>query len=199
MFILFLTQEIKRWKYNRFESYKVNTLETATWSLPQGEITCAATRDMLKDIIQDKKQIATLTGIQCGRIWLEAAELCELTYACPSTPGRRLACAKLGEIGLAWKQDAGPLNCKRIAFIFDYYGTEVYQRALSTTHQETTCYQIMDSLNIVMDVTQSDMPGGQKTCMQQQYSATSNIRKNNILCMGVNKHHVRVNREMGNA
>jgi hypothetical protein len=110
---------------------------------------------------------------------------------------RRLACRKLSDIGLSWKQDSEPLNCQRIAFIFDFYGTEVYRRAFTMTHQEATCSKIMATLGIVMDVPPSSMRHGQKTCVQQQYSATSNVRKNNVLRAGKNYHHVRVNREQG--
>jgi hypothetical protein len=49
-----------------------------------------------------------------------------------------------------------------MAFIFDYYGTEVYRRALSTTHQEATTRHIMTTMSIQMDVLPSEMRGGQK-------------------------------------
>jgi hypothetical protein len=65
------------------------------------------------------------------------------------------------------------------------------------THQEATCSKIMATINIVMDVPPSSMRHGQKTCVQQQYSSTSNVRKNNVLRAGKNYHHVRVNREQG--
>jgi hypothetical protein len=199
MLYIWTKQEIRQWKHNRFDAYKRNTEDTATRSLPPGRNGIGTAQEKLKEINQDKKSVTTLCGQQCLLIWLEAALLCELTYECPATPGRRLACQKPHDIGLAWKQDAGALNCKRIAFIFDFYGTEVYRRALSTTHQEATSYHIMERLGVVMDVPPEAMLHGQKTCVQQQYSATSNIRKNNILRMGSNKHHVRVNREQGNA
>ena len=86
-----------------------------------------------------------------------------------------------------------------MAFIFDYYGTEVYLRAVNTTHQEATTKQIMATMGIVMDVQPTEMPGGQKTCIQQQYSCCAKNRKNNILRVGGNKHHVRVNLEQGKA
>lgn len=152
---------------------------------------------MLQDINEDKARVTQLCSHHCVQLWLDAAMLCNLTYACPATPGRRLTCLKPRDIGLAWQQDAGTLNCKRIAFIFDFYGTEVYRRALSSTHQEATTYHIMKTLGIVMDVPPAAMRHGQKTCIQQQYSATANNTKNNILRMGGNKHHVRVNREQG--
>jgi hypothetical protein len=185
------------WKHNRFEAYKVNTADTASRSLPPGTNGAAATLLMLHTINNDKKRVTELCGQQCVQLWLEAAKLCGLTYECTSTPGRHLVCRKPRDIGLAWKQNSGPLNCKRIAFIFDFYGTEIYRRAFSTTHQEATTRYVMATLGIAMDVPPAAMCRGQKTCVQQQYSATSHIRKNNILRVGRNNHDVRVSLEQG--
>ena len=132
-------------------------------------------------------------------MWLAAANICNLTYRCPYNPNKRLTCHKISDIGLAWKQCSGPDNCKRMAFIFDYYGSEVYQRALSTTHQEATTKQIMTTMGIVMDVSPAEMRSGHKTCIQKQYSYCSKNTKNNILRPGWYKNHVRVNREQGKA
>jgi hypothetical protein len=135
----------------------------------------------------------------CVAMWLEAAEVCQLTYACPYKPNTRLSCRQPSEIGMAWKQCSGPANCKRMAFIFDYYGSEVYRRALSTSHQEATTKHIMATMGIQMDVRPAEMRGGQKTCVQQQYSYCAKNHKNNILRVGWHKHHVRVNLEQGKA
>jgi hypothetical protein len=185
------------WKHNRFEAYKRNSLETATRSLPPGTNSAAAALQMLATINEDKKRVALLCGQQCVDLWRDAAAVCELSFECPSTPGRRQICRTLHEIGVAWKQDCGADNCKRIAFIFDFYATEVHRRALTTTHQEATSFYIMATLGIVMDVPPEAMRQGQKTCVQQQYSSTSKIRKNNILRMGSQHHGTRVNLEQG--
>jgi hypothetical protein len=188
------------WKHNRFEAYKVNTADTAdtaSRSLPPGCNGAAATLQMLQTINNDKRRVTELCGRQCVQLWLEAAMLCGLTYECTATPGRHLACRKPSDIGLAWKQNCGPLNCKRIAFIFNFYGTEVYRRAFSTTHQEATTRYVMATLGIVIDVPPAAMCHGQKTCVQQQCSATLHIRKNNILRVGRNNHNVRVSLEQG--
>jgi hypothetical protein len=86
-----------------------------------------------------------------------------------------------------------------MAFIFDCCGTEVCRRALSTTHQEATTKHIMETLGVVMDVLPGDMRGGQKTSIQQQHSYCAKNRKNNILRVGWQKHHVRLNSEQGAA
>ena len=154
---------------------------------------------MLDAINEDKQRVAHLCGQQCVQLWLEAATVCEMSFECTATPGRRLACTKIHDIGLAWKQDGGPDNCKRIAFIFDFYATEVHRRAMSTTHQEATSYLVMATLGIVMDVPPESMRQGQKTCVQQLYSATSNTLKNNALRMGWHHHRTRVNLEQGSS
>jgi hypothetical protein len=187
----------ERWKHNRFEAYKGNTVATATRSLPPGTNGTAAALQMLKDIERDKDRVITLCHKHCAELWLEAAKVCELTYECPATPGRRLVCHKTNDIGLAWKQDGGPINAKRIAFIFHYYGTEVYRRAMGTAHQDAATANILATLCVVMDVQPAEMKHGQKTCVQQMYSNTANVKKHNILRPGTWKHEVRVNLEKG--
>lgn len=190
-------QASHQWKHNRFDAYKPNTNATATRNLPPGTNGDTATLQMLQTINKDKEQVTRLCNQGCVTLWLEAADVCNLTYACPYKPDTRLSCRQPREIGLAWKQCSGPANCKRMAFIFDYYGAEVYRRALSTTHQEETTKHIMASMGIAMDVRPAEMRGGQKTCIQQQYSYCAKNHKNNILRVGWKKHHVRVNREQG--
>jgi hypothetical protein len=192
-------QTIRRWKHNRFDAYKPNNRETAIRNLPPGTNGETATVQMLSAINLDKMHVTTICNQRCVALWLDAADVCKLTYACPYKPNTRLSCRKPGDIGLAWKQCSGPANCKRMAFIFDYYGTEVYRRALSTTRQEATTKHIMETLGVVMDVLPGDMRGGQKTCIQQQHSYCAKNRKNNILRVGWQKHHVRVNLEQGAA
>ncbi len=158
------------WKHNHFEAYKKNTHDTATRNLPPGINGEAATLQMLKAITLDKQQVTTLCNQNCVTLWLDAANVCNLTYVCPYKPNTFLPCRTPSDIGLAWKQCSDPANCKRMAFIFDYYGTEVYRRGLSTTHQDVTTNHIMTTIGIVMDVPPAAMRGGQKTCIEQQYS-----------------------------
>jgi hypothetical protein len=190
---LFVIQEIKRWKHNRFDPYKKNTRDTAIRNLQPGTNGEAAAVQMLSEINADKKELALLFDRKCVAMWLDAADVCNLTVADRFKPNTRLSCHKPGDIAMAWRECSGPVNCKRMAFIFDYYGTELHQRALNTTHQVATTKNIMDKLGIVMDVLPEDMRSGQKTCVEQMYSYASKNRKNNISRVGWKRHHVRVN------
>ncbi len=190
---------VQQWKHNRFDAYKPNTNDTAIRNLPPGTNGDAATVQMLQAINNDKEEVTALCNQRCVALWLDAADLCNLTYECPYNPNTRLSCRKPSDIGLAWKQCAGPANCKRIAFIFDYYGPEVHRRALNMTHQEATTKHVTETMGVVMDVQPSEMRRGQKTCIQQQYSLCAKNNKNNILRVGGRHHHVRVNLEKGKA
>ena len=152
---------------------------------------------MLGDINRDRQCVNQLCGMACVEMWLEAASICNLTYECKYTPGRRQSCTSTGNIGIAWKQDSGSINCKRIAFIFDYYGSEVYKRAVGATHQDVTAMNVLGQLGIEIDDPTDDVRGGQKNCVQQQYSAAAKTKKNNILRIGTKANNVRVNREQG--
>ena len=147
---------------------------------------------MLETIDSDKQNVAHICGQELVKLWLEAASICGMTFACPHTPGRRLPCRKPTDIGLAWLQDTGPLICKQMAFIFDFYGTVVYRRAFASTHQEVTYAMVMDRLGVQMDVNPAEMTHGQKTCVQKLYSNTANVRKNNVIRLGQSQHHSRV-------
>ena len=152
---------------------------------------------MLQTINEDKQTVTRLCNSACVAMWLDAADVCKLTFACPYKRDTQLSCRRPHDIGLAWKQCSGPDNRKRMAFIFDYYGTEVYRRALGKTHQAATSEHIMATMGVVMDVGQTEMRSGHKTCVQQQYSCSAKNGKNNILRVGWNQHHVRVNLEQG--
>ena len=172
-------------------------MDTARLSLPPGVNGATATMEMLKTIDEDKQNVDHLCGLECMNLWLEAAAVCEMTFACPYTPGRRLPCRKVSDIGLAWLQDTGPHMCKQMAFVFDFYGTVVYRRAWASTHQEVTYSVVMEKLGVQMDVLPSEMTGGQKTCGEKMYSCTANVRKNNILRLGQLQHHSRVSVAQG--
>ena len=166
-------------------------------NLPPGTNSDVATLKMLSAIDEDKRIVARLCTQRCVALWLDAAQVCKLTYACTYKTNTQLPCQSPHDLGVAWRQCASPENCKRMAFIFNYYGTELYRRAWGTTHQEVTTSHITETMNIVMDVGPADMLGGQRNCLQQQYSTSANTRKNNIWRSGAGQHGVRVNIEQG--
>jgi hypothetical protein len=188
---------LQLWKHDRFDAYTPNTVHTAARSLPPGRDGLAASIEMLKEINTDRQSVNERCGMACVQLWLEAATICNLTYECKYTPGRHQSCELTSDIGVAWKQDSGATNCKRMAFIFDYYGIEVYKRAVNATHQDVTAKTVLAQLGIQINEPSADMRGGQKNCVQQQYSAAAKTKKNNILRVGTKAHKVRVNREQG--
>ena len=152
---------------------------------------------MLQAINNDKREVTRLCNQRVEALWCDAAEVCGLTYGCSYKPNTRLLCRNAHEIGKAWKESSGPDNCKRLAFIFHYFGTEVHRRALGTSHQDATTMHIMATMGIEMDVLPANMRSGQKTCVQQLYSCCAKNLKNNLLRAGWNQHHMRVNLEQG--
>jgi hypothetical protein len=193
-----MIRQVTQWKSNRFEAYKPNTRETAIRNLPPGTHGEAAATRMLKAIEREKEKVIKLCNQDCDELFLDAAEVCNLTYI-DKYDDTRVPCRKASHIGLAWKQCAGPENCKRMAFIFDYFGTVVYKRAFNTTHCQRTTTHVMKQMNIVMDVDPAEVRGGQRSCVEQQYSCSAKNRKNNILRGGGRKHHVRVSLQQDKA
>jgi hypothetical protein len=187
----------QNWKHNRFEVCKRNNRDTATRSLSAGTNGEAATMQMLQTINNNKAAVNKFCYDSCVDMWLDAADVCKLTYRDTFQSNNFLSCRKPSDIALAWQQCAGPANCKKMAFIFDYCGSVIYRRALNRTHQAVTTANLVASMQIKFDVRSEEMPGGQKNCVEQQHSNTSKITKNNILRSGEGKHKVRVNIERG--
>jgi hypothetical protein len=185
------------WKHNRFETYKKNNRDTAIRNLTAGTNGEAATMQMLQTINRNKDEVTKFCHDSCVAMWLDAADVCNLTYLDPYRTNTRLSCRQPSDIKRAWQQCAGPDNCKRMAFIFDYYGSAIYSRALNKTHQAITTDNLLATMGIQFDVRPDEMQGGQKTCVEQQHSYTAKNAKNNILRGGGGKHKVRVNLERG--
>jgi hypothetical protein len=185
------------WKHNRFETYKKNNRDTAIRNLTAGTNGEAATMQMLQIINRNKDEVTKFCHDSCVAMWLDAADVCNLTYLDPYRTNTRLSCRQPSDIKRAWQQCAGPDNCKRMAFIFDYYGSAIYSRALNKTHQAITTDNLLATMGIQFDVRPDEMQGGQKTCVEQQHSYTAKNAKNNILRGGGGKHKVRVNLERG--
>ena len=150
---------------------------------------------MLTRINNDQTEVDGICLRHLAAMWLDAAEVCSLTYKCPFNARIRQPCRKLSDITLAWTECAGTENCKRIAFIFDYYGSVVHQRALSTTLQTTTTSEVLRTMGIVFDV--ANMKGSSKNCVWQQFSSCNKEHKSNLLRGGIGKHGVRVNLGLG--
>jgi len=150
---------------------------------------------MLTVINDDKEKVASICNTHLAAMWLDAAEVCNLTYKCPFDARIRQPCRKLSDITVAWNKCAGSRNAKRIAFIFDYYGSVVHQRALSTTLEKATASEVLRRMGIIFDV--AHLKGGSKNCVRQQYSYCSKNQKYNLLRGGCGRHRVSVNLGLG--
>jgi len=168
-------------------------MATAMLSLPPGTNGVMATSKMLKSINDDKEAVIAYIKSRCVEMWLEAAEVCQLTYECVHNSRFRQPCRKVSDIGLAWKQCGDSMNCKRMAFIFGFYTRALYQRALNQTHQAAITNGVLKSMGIVMDVRPADMPPGNKNCVQKLYSNWTKVEKENTLRGGLFRNKVRVN------
>ena len=194
--ILYFLQALKTWKHNRFDAYRPNTHAVAMRSLPPGTNGEVATEKLLTVINDDKERVASICTAHLAAMWLDAAEVCNLTYKCPFDSRVRQPCRKLSDITVAWTECAGSKNAKRIAFIFDYYGSVVHQRALGTTLQTATASEVLRRMGIIFDV--AHLKGGSKNCVRQQFSYCSQNQKYNLLRGGYQKHRVSVNLGLGN-
>jgi hypothetical protein len=173
-----------QWRWDRFDAKKVTSVAWASRNcvgmdshLPE------AHQAMQRRVLQDEKAAGQIIASELHLFLHDAANITQMTYRCKLTQ-QTLACINSKDIRLAWMQDGGETNLKRLAWMFYYYGTEVHRSGRSyLTHGEWVEHKVMTALNITY-VHLSELPIGQRTCLQQLYAKKFNDLRTNIMRRG---------------
>ena len=143
---------------------------------------------MHRRVLQDEKVSAHIIIGELHQLLYDAGEITGMTYFCKVTQ-QTLACINNKDIRLAWVQDGGAANMQRLAWMFYFYGSEIHKLGRSClTHGEWVEQKIMNVLN-VLDAHLTDLPIGQRTCLQQLYSKKFNDLRTNIMRGGAAVQH----------
>ena len=172
------------WRWDRFDAKKVTSVAWASRNcvghdshLPE------AHQAMQGRVLQDEKAAGRIIASKLHLLLHDGANITGMTYRCKLTQ-QTLACINSKDIRLAWMQDGGEENLKRLAWIFYFYGTEVHRSGKSYhTHGEWVEREVMSALNITY-VHLSELPIGQRTCLQQLYAKKFNDLRTNIMRRG---------------
>ena len=135
---------------------------------------------MQRRVILDKNAASLTIASEVHQLLHVAANITGMTYRCNLT-NHTLACINTKDIRLSWMQDGGEENLQRLAWIFYYYGTELYRLGRSSlSHGEWVEQKVLWNLNVAY-VHLNDIPIGQTTCVQQLYAKKFSDLRTNIL------------------
>jgi hypothetical protein len=185
-----------QWRWDRFDAKKVTSLTWASRSCVGKDCNLLSTHQaMQRRVLQDEKAATHIIAGELHKLFHDAANITGMTYRCKLT-GHTLPCINSKDIQLAWMQDGGEENLKRMAWMFYYYGTEIHKMGRSTlTHGEWVEQKVMTTLNVSY-VHLREIPIGQRTCIQQLYAKKFNdFRTNIMLRNGAFRHTSMVNKE----
>jgi hypothetical protein len=180
---------LTQWRWDRFDAKKVTSVAWASRNcighdshLPERH------QEMQQRVLQDEKAASRIITSELHLLLHDAAHITNMTYRCKLTQ-QTLACINSKDIRLAWMQDGGEENLKRLAWMFYYFGTEVHRSGRSyLTHGEWVERKVMTVLNVTY-VHLSELPIGQRTCLQQLYAKKFNDMRTNIMRRGTTLQH----------
>jgi hypothetical protein len=180
---------LTEWRWDRFDAKKVTSVVWASRNcighdshLPERH------QQMQQRVLQDEKAAGRIITSELHLLLHDAARITGMTYRCKLTQ-QTLACINSKDIRLAWMQDGGEENLKRLAWMFYYFASEVHRSGRSyLTHGEWVERKVMTALNVTY-VQLSELPIGQRTCLQQLYAKKFNDMRTNIMRRGAALQH----------
>jgi hypothetical protein len=86
---------------------------------------------MQRQVLQDKQKATHIISGKLHKLMHDAANITMMTYCC-KVIGHTLQCINSKDIQPAWMQDKSEENMQRLAWMFYYYGTEIYRMGRST-------------------------------------------------------------------
>jgi hypothetical protein len=171
------------WRWDRFN---VRDGTSANWAARNctgsDGTTPQAQRLMQHQIQQEQKHMEVEVIAEIHLLLRTAAEITGMTYKCKYTQ-YVLPCIKTRDIRMAWVQDGSAENQKRLAWMFYYYGSELYKTGIAITHGDWVEQKVMKTFNISY-VHMNALTTKQSTCVQQLYSKKMNDIRSNLMRPG---------------
>jgi hypothetical protein len=178
-----------QWRWDRFDAKKVTSVDWARRNCVGNDLlSFGAQQAMQKQVIQEAKAAGLTIGSEIHQLLHDAAEITGMSYCCKLT-GHTLPCINSKDIRLSWMQDGSAENLQRLAWMFYYYGTELYRLGRSSlSHCEWVERKIMTEMNVAY-VHLERIPIGTRTCVQQLYGRNFNNVRTNIMRRGASFQH----------
>jgi hypothetical protein len=175
-----ISTKVTEWRWDRFNVRKPTTYEWAARNCfgIEGN-TDEGRKEMHVKVIEEKKKADQLIRAEINDMLRVAAEITGMTYTCKYTQ-HQLKCIKIKDLRVSWVQDGSAENLMRIAWMFYYYTTELYQTGMAQTHGEWVERKLMSKMKFVY-VHLDSLPTNQRTCVHQLYSKVMNEVRSNIM------------------
>jgi hypothetical protein len=172
--------KVSEWRWDRFNVRKPTTKEWAARNCfgIEGN-TDEARNAMHVKVLEEKREAEQLIRSEINELLRVASEITGMRYKCKYTE-HNLKCITIKDLRVAWVQDGSAENLMRMAWMFYYYATELYQNGLAQTHGETVERKLMSKMKFVY-VHLDNLPINQRTCVHQLYSKVMNEVRANIM------------------
>jgi hypothetical protein len=132
-----------------------------------------------KLVERDKANVSMVTRSAIHALMREAAEVCGMTYM-SNLVDAHMPCVTSKNIRRAWMDDSGTMNQKRLAWMYFYYPTVIYNMVLNQTHQEVVEEEVLSTLGVSYS-NASDLNWNQRSCVQQVYGRMFAEIRSNIM------------------
>ena len=181
-----------QWRWDRFNAKKLTTVEWAAHNCIGKDVNHQA---MQKQVLQDEKRAGSIITAAIHKLLHEAAVITGMTYCCKITQ-HTYPCISVKDIRLSWMQNGDQANLKRLAWMWYFYGTEIYKIGRSSlTHNEWVEQKVLSKLKVSY-MHLANLAMEERTCVQQLYSKKFNAFRSNVICRGsVVQHNSQVNKE----
>lgn len=165
-----------QWRWDRFNAKKVTTVTWASRNCVGADPDHLA---MQKLVMEDKRRATMIITLEQQQLLREGAAITGMTYTCKHT-NHALACINSRDIRASWIKDGSEANLKRMAWMFYFYGCEIYKNVKGVHHGVWVEQKVLDAFNVeYVHITELDIK--QRTCVEQLYSHTMNGLRTNIL------------------
>ena len=154
---------VREWRWDRWCVRTGTTLEWAARNCYGKDKDDPVAHEAMQNlIIQEQKRAETIVAAETVSLLGTATKITGMTYHNKLT-GQQLPCIKPRDVRDSWTQDGSDSNMKRLAWIFYYYGSELYQQNLSITHGEWVEQKLMHIFNFKY-VHVEELAVNQRTC-----------------------------------
>jgi hypothetical protein len=171
------------WRWDRFNVRTGTSTEWAARNCTGSDSnTQQAQLAMQHQIQQELKHIEVVVTAEIHELLWTAADITGMTYKCKFTQ-YELACIKTKDMRVSWVQNGGADNQKRLAWMFYYYGSELYKTGVAITHGDWVEQKVMKKFNISY-VHLNALTKKESTCVQQLYSKKMNAIRSNLMRHG---------------
>jgi hypothetical protein len=171
----------KVWNRDRFPPSGQMTRQMAEGSLPIGP-SDTTVQNMLATMTKERDEVGEIVKKEVETLLRWGAETSGMTYICTSSNTTR-PCLQPRNMRSSYLQDDGPLNVKRIHWIFHELPDTLHKDVLMhrMSHMDVVTNTVMRQLNVVWGERRAGEEGKRSNCIEKVYCRLLNEKKTTII------------------